>query len=240
MSALRCVVTGAASGMGAAIAEGLRRRGDRVVGLDLSPATDTLIVDLADGDARTRVAEEARARLGGVDVLINAAGIYRPGSVVDSVPDDWRPVWEVDLVAPVDLMRLLAPDMIAAGRGWIVNITSVHGRISEPDSLAYDIAKAGLEAATRSAAVDLGEHGILVNAIAPGFVRTPMGRRPDGSDETDTPEFRAKFFDDGRLPLRRGARAEEIVPAVLSLASVENTYLTGQVVVIDGGLTARF
>ncbi|MBN9181261.1 MAG: SDR family oxidoreductase, partial [Microbacterium sp.] len=80
MSALRCVVTGAASGMGAAIAEGLRRRGDRVVGLDLSPATDTLIVDLADGDARTRVAEEARARLGGVDVLINAAGIYRPGS----------------------------------------------------------------------------------------------------------------------------------------------------------------
>jgi NAD(P)-dependent dehydrogenase (short-subunit alcohol dehydrogenase family) len=240
MTALRAVVTGTGSGIGAAIAEGLRHRGDDVVGMDLHPAAGTLVVDLADPAAREAAAAEAVARLGGCDILVNAAGISRPGSILDSAPDQWRPVWEVDLVAPMDLMRLLAPAMVAAGRGWIVNITSVHAHVAEPDSLAYDVAKAGLEAATRSAAVDLGGHGILVNAVAPGFVRTAMGRLPDGRDETDTADFQTRFVDGGRLPLRRGARADEIVPAVLALAATENTYLTGQVVVVDGGLTARF
>ncbi len=239
MSGLRCVVTGSASGMGAAIADGMRRRGDRVVGLDLAPAAETILVDLSDPVARAAAAAEARQRLGGVDVLINAAGIFRPGSVLDSSPAEWQRLWDVDLVAPVDLMRLLAPAMIEAGRGWIVNITSVHARATEPDSLAYDIAKAGLEAATRSAASDLAVHGMIVNAVAPGFVRTPMGIGADGTEMADTPWFRDRFVDSGRLPLGRAAHAQEVVPAVLFLASEANTYVTGQTVAVDGGLMAR-
>jgi NAD(P)-dependent dehydrogenase (short-subunit alcohol dehydrogenase family) len=240
MSGMRCVVTGAASGIGAAIAEAMRRRGDQVVGLDRTPATDAIVVDLADPLARAQAARDATERLGGVDVLVNAAGIFRPGSVLDSGPDDWRLVWEVNLTAPVDLIRLFAPSMAAAGGGRIVNITSVHARFAEPDSLAYDIAKSGLEGATRSAATDLSAQGILVNAVAPGYIRTPMGMRPDGTDETDTPEFRAKFIEDGRLPARRGGEPSEIAAAVLFLTSTENTYITGQTLIVDGGLTARF
>lgn len=239
MSGLRCIVTGNASGMGAAIAAGMRQRGDRVVGLDITPTDDTVVVDLADPRARAEALSEAQRILGGVDVLVNAAGVFRPGSILDSAPDDWKRVWDVDLTAPVDLMRLLAPAMAEARRGWIVNVTSVHARATEPDSLAYDIAKAGLEAATRSAAADLAEHGVLVNAVAPGFVRTPMGIGADGTEMADTPWFRERFIDGGRLPLRRAARAEEVVPAVLFFASTENTYVTGQTVAVDGGLTAR-
>jgi len=239
MSGLRCIVTGSASGMGAAVAEGLRRRGDRVVGLDIAPAMETIRVDLADADARAAASQEAWQQLGGVDVLVNAAGIFRPGSVLDSSPADWQRLWGVDLVAPVDLMRLLAPAMIGAGRGWIVNITSVHARATEPDSLAYDIAKAGLEAATRSAASDLAAHGVLVNAVAPGFVRTPMGIGADGAEMADAPWFRDRFIDSGRLPLGRVAYADEVALAVLFLASPANTYITGQALAVDGGLMAR-
>jgi NAD(P)-dependent dehydrogenase (short-subunit alcohol dehydrogenase family) len=239
MGALRCVVTGSASGMGAAIAAGLRDRGDHVLGLEITASPGAIQVDLSDAAAREQAAEEAVRRLGGVDVLVNAAGVFRPGSVLDSAPDDWQRLWAVDLVAPVDLMRLLAPAMIAAGRGWIVNVTSVHSGVTEPDSLAYDIAKAGLDAATRSAASDLAVHGILVNAVAPGYVRTPMGVGADGVEMADTAWFHDRFVADGRLPLRRAARAEEVVPAVLFFASEANTYVTGQTVAVDGGLTAR-
>jgi len=239
MSGLRCIVTGSASGMGAAIAEGLRQRGDRVVGLDIAPAAETIPVDLADPEARAAAAEEARRRLGGVDVLVNAAGIFRPGSVLDGSPAEWQRLWDVDLVAPLDLMRLLVPAMIEAGRGWIVNITSVHARATEPDSLAYDVAKAGLEAATRSAASDLAKHGVMVNAVAPGFVRTPMGIGADGIEMADAEWFRDRFIDSGRLPLRRAAHAREVVPAVLFLSSEANTYVTGQSLAVDGGLMAR-
>jgi 3-oxoacyl-[acyl-carrier protein] reductase len=237
---LRSVVTGAANGIGRAVADRLRARGDRVVGLDREPGPDVILVDLADPDARAGAVASAAARLGGIDVLVNVAGIYRSGSIVDSGPEDWRPVWVVNLDAPLDLMRLVAPDMVERGFGRIVNITSVHARSAQPASLAYDVAKAGLEAATRSAALDLAAGGVLVNAVAPGFVRTRMSLNADGVDETDTDAFRRRYLDGGRLPLGRGASPAEIAPPVDWLSSRDNTYITGQVVTADGGLTMTF
>jgi NAD(P)-dependent dehydrogenase (short-subunit alcohol dehydrogenase family) len=240
MTALRTIVTGSAHGIGAAIADRLRARGDRVVGLDREEGQDVVITDLADPDARERGAALAVDRLGGVDILVTVAGIFRQGSIHTSGVDDWRAVWAVNLEAPMDLMRWVSPQMIAQGFGRIVTITSVHARQAQPGCLAYDVSKAGLEAATRSAALDLAPHGILANAVAPGFVRTRMSLRPDGSDETDTDEFRQRYVETGKLPLGRGAVPAEIAPAVEFLSSRDNTYITGQVLTVDGGLSMTF
>lgn len=238
--ALRTLVTGASNGIGAALAAHLRARGDAVVGIDREAAPEVIVADLSDPAARHRAVEEATSRLGGIDVLVNVAGIYRTGSIHTSGFDEWRPVWSVNLDAPLDLMRLTTPGMVERGFGRIVNITSVHARFAQPASLAYDVAKAGLEAATRSAALDLAEFGILVNAVAPGFVRTRMSLLDDGTDETDTAEFHAAYVAGGRLPLRRGALPHELAPTVALLTDRANSYLTGQTIVVDGGLTSTF
>lgn len=237
---LRTIVTGSANGIGAAVADRLRSRGDRVIGLDRESGRDVVITDLADPESRAHAAAAAAERLGGVDVLVNVAGIFRQGSIQDSGFDDWRAVWAVNLDAPLDLMRLLSPGMVERGFGRIVTITSVHARQAQPGCLAYDVSKAGLEAATRSVALDLAAHGVLVNAVAPGFVRTRMSTLPDGSDETDTDAFREQYGASGRLPLGRAALPIEIAPAVAFLSSRENTYTTGQVLTVDGGLTMTF
>jgi 3-oxoacyl-[acyl-carrier protein] reductase len=240
MTALRTIVTGASHGIGAAVAERLRARGDRVVGLDREDGQDVIITDLADPEARARGAALAQERLGGVDVFVSVAGIFRQGSIHDSGFDDWRAVWAVNLDAPLDLMRMLAPVMVTQGFGRIVTITSVHARQAQPGCLAYDVSKAGLEAATRSAALDLAQHGVLVNAVAPGFVRTRMSLLPDGTDETETAAFRQQYVSSGKLPIGRAAEAGEIAPAVDFLSSRDNTYTTGQVLTVDGGLTMTF
>lgn len=237
---LRSVVTGAANGIGLAIADRLRDRGDVVLGLDREPGREILLVDLAEPEERERVIAAAAERLGGIDVLVNVAGIYRRGAIHDSTLDAWREVWAVNLEAPLHLMHAVARGMIERGFGRIVNITSVHARSAQPASLSYDVAKAGLEAATRSAALDLARSGVLANAVAPGFVRTRMSLDADGNDETDTDAFRGQYLDSGRLPLGRSAMPAEIAPAVDWLSGRENTYITGQVLTVDGGLTMTF
>jgi len=239
-SGLRSLVTGAANGIGLAVADRLRARGDRVVGLDREPGLDVILVDLAVAHERARAVGQAAEWLGGIDVLVNVAGIYRSGSITDSTLEEWRAVWAVDLEAPLELVHQVAPGMVHGGFGRIVSITSVHARSAQRASLAYDVAKAGLEAATRSAALDLAAGGVLVNAVAPGFVRTRMSLNADGVDETDTDAFQAIYVAAGKLPLGRGATPEEIAVPVDWLSSRENTYVTGQVLTVDGGLTMTF
>lgn len=237
--ALRAIVTGAANGIGFAVAERLRADGMTVVGLDREPGRGIVVVDLANDADRDRALGEAVDRLGGVDVLVNVAGIFRHGAIHESDLGTWRGVWAVDLEAPIALMRGCAQRMIAGGFGRIVNITSVHARFAQPSCLAYDVGKAGLEAATRSAALDLARHGILVNAIAPGFVKTRMSV-VDGEDETEEEPFRRAYVESGKLPLGRAAEPYEIAATVAWLAGRDNTYVTGHVLTADGGLTTTF
>jgi NAD(P)-dependent dehydrogenase (short-subunit alcohol dehydrogenase family) len=129
--------------------------------------------------------------------------------------------------------------MAERGYGRIVNITSIHGEFGEETALSYDIAKSGLNQATRTLAIELGPKGVLVNAVAPGFVATRMSI-VDGRNELDSDWFRDIYIDAGKLPLRRYAEPGEIAWPVAWLASEQNTYITGQVVTVDGGLTVTF
>lgn len=237
---LRTLVTGVAGGIGASVAEALRSRGDQVFGVDHQSGGDWFQADLAVPAERERVIAAALAELGGIDILVNVAGIYRSTPFGASDVEDWRKVWAINLEAPLSLMSMAFESMKAQKFGRVVNITSVHANFSRQDALAYDVGKAGLEAATRSFALTGAEHGILANAVAPGFVRTQMSLNEQGVDEADTEEFRSQYVETGRLPLRRASMPSEIAEAVLWLSGRSNTYTTGQTLTVDGGLTATF
>jgi 3-oxoacyl-[acyl-carrier protein] reductase len=237
---LRTLVTGVASGIGRSVASSLRDRGDIVFGVDYQSGDGWLKADLSIAAERERVMQTALHELGAIDVLVNVAGIFRPTPFGESTLKDWQSVWEVNLEAPIDLMSQAFSSMKAQNFGRVVNITSVHAKLSRQDALAYDVGKAGLEAATRSFALAGAEFGILANSLAPGFVRTQMSLNESGIDEADTEEFRLQYIESGRLPLRRASQPEEIAEAVLFLSGRSNTYITGQSITIDGGLTATF
>lgn len=237
----RAVVTGASSGIGAAIAADLRAHGVEVLGLDRSPDTagHSLQVDLALVEGLDTVVAEATAALGGVDILVNCAGTFYGQAALEVEWENYDYTLRVNLHTPVFLMKLFGAAMSRQGYGRIVNITSVHGRFSEPLSTAYDVSKGGLTSATRTFALELAEHGVLVNAVAPGFVSTPLSI-VDGENELESGWFQDIYVAARRLPMQRAAAPAEIATVVTFLCSEENSYITGQVVTVDGGLTARF
>ncbi len=235
------VVTGGSNGIGAAIARRLRDGGAGVLVMDVEDAggIDTLLVDLADAGAVIDAAARAVGRLGRVDILVNCAGVASMAVTTELDLAEYHRTLSVNLHAPVLLMRELCGPMRASGYGRVVNVTSIHGRLSEAGSLAYDVSKAGLEAATRTAAIELAASGVLVNAIAPGFVATRMSI-VNGVNELETDWFKTGYVRDGRLPIGRAADSDEIAEVAVWLASGSNTYTTGQVITVDGGLSARF
>jgi NAD(P)-dependent dehydrogenase (short-subunit alcohol dehydrogenase family) len=236
------LVTGAANGIGRAIAERCIADGARVVAVDreelpdLGPSSHPLRWDLAETESLDRLVAEAEAAAGPLDVLVNVAGVYEPMLAVDLTLDSYRRVLAVNLDAPVILAGRAARGMISRGYGRIVNITSVHGRFGEEQALAYDVAKGGLDQATRTLAIELSRHGVLVNAVAPGFVSTRMSI-VDGVNELESEWFEDVYLRYGRLPIRRYAMPAEIAEHAAWLASERNTYVTGQVLTVDGGLT---
>jgi 3-oxoacyl-[acyl-carrier protein] reductase len=237
---LRSLVTGVASGIGFSVAQALRNRGDQVFGVDHQPGTGWMVADLAVASEREEIVAAALAELGGIDVLVNVAGVFRPTPFGTSSLADWREVWSVNLDAPLEIMSLVFDSMKKQHFGRVVNITSIHSKFSREDCLAYDVGKAGLEAATRSFALAGAEYGILANSVAPGFVRTNMSLNEDGIDEADTKDFQKQYVETGRLPLRRASQPEEVAEAVLWLTGRSNSYVTGQSLTVDGGLTATF
>jgi 3-oxoacyl-[acyl-carrier protein] reductase len=212
------LVTGASRGIGRAVATRFEALGARV----LAPTRAEL--DLADRAS----ADRYLARLDQpIDILVNDAGVNLLAGLAETDDDLLRETLEIDLIAPLRLARALAPAMAERGWGRVVNITSVWTVVARERRVPYIVSKTGLNGLTRAMAVEFGPAGVLVNAVAPGFVMTEMTTR------NNTPEQLLELT--SGVPLRRLAQPDEIAELVAFLASSRNSFMTGQVVVCDGG-----
>jgi NAD(P)-dependent dehydrogenase (short-subunit alcohol dehydrogenase family) len=228
----RALVTGGASGIGAATARLLAQRGVRVVTVDR--AGGDIAADVGDEAAVTAAVAEATRFLGGApEVVVASAGIYRIAPLLETPAEVWDEVLETNLRGVFLTGREAARAMIERGvRGAIVNLASMAALVadaSEPTA-AYNASKAAVVALTRQMAVELAPHGIRVNCVCPGVIDTPMLRL------MDDPETGQRYLRES-VPLRRLGTAEEVARAIAFLASDESSYITGVALPIDGGAT---
>ena len=222
------VVTGAGSGIGAACRRLLEESGASVVAIDLAGASPA---DVTDRLALDRIAERIEVEHGGLDVLVNAAGILTQNLPVDELPvDDFRRNYEVNVIGTVNACQAFGA-LLRARRGAVVNVASQAALVSLPQQATYTAAKGAVAALTRSLAIDWAASGVRVNAVAPGFTLTPM---TEAFFENETFTRAAT----GRIPLGRILEADEIAAAIVFLASPLASAITGVVLPVDGGWTA--
>ena len=214
------LVTGASKGIGKAIADAFGEKG----AILLAPTHSEL-----DLSSNTSIDKYLSGITRGVDILINNAGINTLGTAEDYTDADLNSILQVNLTAPMRLIRGLLPQMRAKHYGRIVNISSVWSLVSKPRRFAYSTVKAAVNGMTRAAAVECARDGILVNAVAPGYVNTELTRK--NNSESDLQAI-ARTIPAGRL-----AEPSEIAAVAAFLASAQNTYLTGQTISVDGGYT---
>lgn len=234
----RWIVTGASRGIGLAVAQRALAAGDQValfarseaavdaIARDFGDRALGVAVDVSDPEEVKRALATVTTAFGGVDVLVNNAGMHRGGLLETLSDEDWESVLEVNLSAPFRLIRALRPHL-AAGSA-IVNVGAVVGFRGFAGDAPYGASKAGLAGLTRVLAVELARHDIRVNLVVPGFVRTAM---------TAAVDERARERIQKRIPMRREGAEAEIAEVIFWVAG--SSYMTGAVVPVDGGLSAN-
>ncbi|HEV7871378.1 MAG TPA: SDR family oxidoreductase [Modestobacter sp.] len=243
------LVTGASRGIGRAIALAFAAQGDRVAVhwggsrdraervLAELPGDGHVLVqaDLADPDAVGRMVDDAAAQLGGLDVLVNNAGVFTTHPPLETDYEEWQAVWSrtlaVNLLGPANATFRALPHLIAAGGGAVVNVSSRGAFRGEPNTPAYGASKAGLNAFGQSMAIALAPHGISVGTVAPGFVQTEMAREVLDGPGGDAVRAQSPF---GRV-----ARPDEVAAAVLWLASPGARFSTGTIIDVNGASYLR-
>lgn len=250
-----CIVTGAGQGLGRAIALEMSREGAIPALIDRNPDTLAEVADeitqaggqcsrhgfdVTDYDAYARTVAEIHERHGRIDALVNNAGINpATKSILDDTLEEWRRTIAINLEAVYMGSKLVAPIMARQKGGRIIHISSIQGFASSGLCGSYNAAKGALIAYTKSMAVELAPYNVLVNAVAPGFMVTPMSV-VNGVDETTTPEFVEWYVDKRKIPLGRSGLPEDVSGTVVFLASGYCRYMTGQLLVVDGGLMSTF
>ncbi|HEU4878776.1 MAG TPA: 3-oxoacyl-[acyl-carrier-protein] reductase [Gemmatimonadaceae bacterium] len=239
LSGKTAVVTGSTRGIGRAVAQALADSGARVaiVGRDRDKASAVaseigknamgFACDVSDSASVAQMIADVEKEFGGIDILVNNAGITRDNLVMRLKDEDWDAVLDANLKGAFVAIRAASRGMMKKRAGRIINMASVVGLTGNKGQANYAASKAGLIALTKSVAKELGSRNILVNAIAPGFIETEM-------TDAMTPEARAGLS--GLIPLERLGKTEDIAAAVVFLASDKASYITGQVLVVDGGM----
>jgi len=238
------IVTGASSGIGRAVAtiavergalvSLVARREDRLreVALTLNPSQIHIIpADITNEEDRQLIVQQTKENFGGIDVLVNAAGIIGNGTIENTTLEQWDMMLDINLRALFRLTQLALPSIIEK-KGNIVNVSSVTGIRSFPNVLAYCVSKAGVDQLTHCAALELGPKGVRINAVDPGVVITNLHRTSGMPDESY-----AKFLEHGKTthPLGRVGNPEDVAELILFLASDRAGWITGGSYSIDGG-----
>jgi len=236
-----CIVTGGARGQGGAEAALFRREGAEVVitdvleeGVQLAASIGATFVrhDVRSEEEWAEVVRQTVERHGRVDVLVNNAGIYERGKLLDTSVEQFRRIVEVNQVGVFLGMKSVAPQMMEQRSGSIVNISSIAGLLGAANAIAYGASKFAVRGMTKAAALELARHGVRVNSIHPGMIETAMIHEVTGHND-DRHDRMARG-----VPLGRPAEPEEVADLALYLASDESRYCTGSEFVIDGGVTA--
>ncbi len=250
-----CLVTGAGQGLGRSISLEMAREGAKVVLLERNAETGQAVageigaaggqaypyaLDVTDYNRYGEIVADVIAKLGRIDVLVNNAAINPPThTILNDTLEDWRRTIAINLEAVYMGSKLVAPQMVKQMGGRIIHVASIQGFASSGETGPYNAAKGGVINYTKSMAVELGPYNILVNAVAPGFMATPMSV-VNGVDEATTPDFLEWYVRRRKIPLGRTGYPEDVSGSVVFLASDYCRYMTGQLLVVDGGLMSTF
>ena len=241
----KALITGSSRGIGKAIVEAYLKNGCEVWGLCSKPSANKealealakensvafheIYADVGNAEQVTEVVKAALAEAGGFDVLVNNAGITRDGLSFRMKKEDWDDVLRINLTSAFLISQVVSNDMIRKRAGSIVNMSSIVGIHGNGGQVNYSASKGGLIAYSKSLAAEVGARGVRVNAIAPGFIETDM---------TNVLKDEVKAAMAEKIPLKRAGKPEDIANAALFLGSDLSTYITGQVIGVDGGMGA--